>query len=176
MSPDDKLVVIVNGRGQVGKDTLCDYYGHLYPSRKYSAIEPIKKIARSCGWNGQKDEEGRKFLSDLKNLVTKYSDLPYKKIVLAYKRFLESDKKVWFLMIREPDEIERVKRYILDTGGHCATLLIRRADNERLWGNMADDGVYEYAYDYIFDNYAPLEAAQYDFICCMKAIIDDHLA
>ena len=171
MNNKPKLVIIVNGQGGVGKDTLCDYFIKCYPARKYSSIEPVKKLARSCKWDGSKSDRDRKFLSDLKVLLTEYNDLPFKYTIGAYENFLESDKAIWFVMVREPDEIEKLKRCIIDKyGGRCATLLIRRADILRQYGNMADDGVYDYHYDYIFDNYPPIEAAQYDFVCLIRNI------
>ena len=168
---ESKLAIIINGRGGVGKDTLCDYFIKCYPARKFSSIEPVKKIARACKWEGGKEEKDRKFLSDLKCLLSDYNDLPFNACISAYLNFLDSDKSIWFVMVREPDEIEKLKRTIQDKlGGRCATLLIRRPDVEKTWGNMADDNVEDYHYDYIFDNYPPIEAAQYDFVCLVREI------
>ena len=70
-----KLVIIVNGKPRAGKDTfaqLLNQYENVY---KISSIDKIKQIAIDCGWSGKKTEKDRKFLSDLKMLVSDYSDV-----------------------------------------------------------------------------------------------------
>ena len=62
----NKAVIIINGAGGVGKDTLCDAAATSYKTRNISTITPIKEIAAQCGWNGAKDNKSRKFLSDMK--------------------------------------------------------------------------------------------------------------
>ena len=58
----EKIVIIINGRGGVGKDTLCDLAAKHFKIKNISAITPIKEIAQNYGWNGQKDSKSRKFL------------------------------------------------------------------------------------------------------------------
>ena len=33
---------------------------------KISSVDKVKEIARIAGWNGEKDDKGRKLLADLK--------------------------------------------------------------------------------------------------------------
>ncbi|MBO5879339.1 MAG: hypothetical protein J6Q68_02150, partial [Clostridia bacterium] len=63
-----KLVMVINGAGGVGKDTLCDFASAHFSVMNISSITPIKEIAAMCGWNGEKSDKARKFLSDLKAL------------------------------------------------------------------------------------------------------------
>ena len=66
----DKIVVIVNGCGGVGKDTFCDLVGKYINCITVSSVHPIKESARHAGWNGEEDDKSRKFLSDLKDACT----------------------------------------------------------------------------------------------------------
>ena len=40
-----KLGIVINGRGGVGKDTLCDFAAKVYRTVNVSSVDPIKKIA-----------------------------------------------------------------------------------------------------------------------------------
>ena len=79
-----KIVIIINGNGGVGKDTLCDFASEKYTVTNISAITPIKNIAYQFGWRGEKDQKSRKFLADLKKTFIEYNDLPYRYLVGEY--------------------------------------------------------------------------------------------
>lgn len=157
-----KLVIIINGRGGVGKDTICEVVGRKYRTLNFSAIDPIKKIAIENGWNGEKNEKTRKFLADLKQLFVEFNDLPQKYLVSRYESFLKSDEEILFIHIREAEEIKKFKESI---GGNCVTLLIRgRDDIKKEWNNAADDEVENYKYDFYYENNKPLEEVENDFL------------
>ena len=42
----NKIVIIINGRGGVGKDTLCDFAAKHYKVENISSITPIKDLAK----------------------------------------------------------------------------------------------------------------------------------
>jgi hypothetical protein len=162
------MVVIVNGRGGVGKDTLCNSVGSVFRTASISSIDPIKKIAQEYGWKGEKDERSRKFLADLKQVFIDYNDLPTTYILRKYTRFLQNKKDILFVHIREGSEIDKLKKKIKIP---CVTILIR-SDREKGWGNTSDDNVEAYAYDIYFDNNKPLPQAKEAFMSmirtCMK--------
>ena len=56
-----KIVIIINGNGGAGKDTLCDFAGEVYDTMNISAITPIKEIAKANGWNGEKMQSPENF-------------------------------------------------------------------------------------------------------------------
>jgi hypothetical protein len=142
-----------------------------YRVKNVSSVTPIKEIAARCGWNGEKTDRARKFLSDLKALTVAYNDFPTNWVVEEYARFLESEDEVMFVHIREPEEIakfvSRVPRAI--------TLLIRggtrfrRAKKE--YGNASDDGVEKYRYDYVFYNDAPLDKTEAAFCAFLANVL-----
>lgn len=166
-----KLVVIINGNGGVGKDTLCDFAGQVYKVRNISAIEPIKKIAGEHGWKGEKDPKSRKFLADLKRAFVAYNDLPYRYLCQEYEAFLKTDEQILFVHIREGEEIEKFKRHVQLP---CVTMLItRRQASDVFWGNEADDQVNRYAYDYTYRNDKQLEEAQREFVQFLMRIYNE---
>ncbi|MBQ7377203.1 MAG: hypothetical protein IJW71_02640 [Clostridia bacterium] len=162
----EKTVLVINGGGGVGKDTLCNMAARHFKVRNISSITPIKKLARIAGWNGEKTDAARKFLADLKALTVAFNDYPTNWIVEEFKRFQSGRDEILFVHIREPEEIAK---FVSATGGVAKTLLVRggkRMEARRRdgYGNAADDGVENYAYDYYYVNEKPLYAAEKDFV------------
>ena len=158
-----KLVVVINGKGGVGKDAMCDALATAYKVKNISAITPIKEIAAQHGWKGEKDEKARRFLSELKPVFASYNDLPNRYLVDEYEKFLESDTQVLFVHIRENDQIGH---FVSSVHTPCITLLIRRKaiDELQQYGNESDDNVALYPYDCYFDNDLPYEESVKEFI------------
>lgn len=163
-----KTVIIINGNGGAGKDTLCDFAGEIYKVTNISAITPIKEIACQYGWQGEKDARSRKFLADLKKTFVEYNDLPFQYLTGEYEKFLEQDSEILFVHIREGEEIEKFKQYVEIP---CITLLIRRSGRPESWGNASDDNVENYQYDQIYYNDKTLEEAKADFGAFLQRIL-----
>ena len=157
----EKTVIVINGRGGVGKDTLCDAAATKYKVMNVSSITPIKNIALANGWDGGKDAKSRKFLSDLKQLFTEYNELPTTYLYNCYEEFMAGEDELMFVHIREPKEIGKFKSRIPT---RCVTLLVEREQMSADWGNASDDEVSQYAYDFIYQNNKPLGEAEADFI------------
>ena len=82
-------IVIVNGMPGCGKttfETYCKFHLGAY-CKIISTIDIIKQMARVGGWNGEKDPKSRKMLSDLKDLLTDWDDVPYKRVEKAVNEF-----------------------------------------------------------------------------------------
>ena len=157
-----KLVVVINGAGGVGKDTLCGFAAEEYRVRNVSSVDPIKELARMAGWEGEKTDRARKMLSDLKRLFTEYNDLPLRYIREQYEQFLKSDEQVMFVHIREPEEIAR---FVETAPEHIRTLLITNSNREpAVYGNVSDDNVALYQYDGTYDNKYSLEETKEIFL------------
>ncbi len=157
-----KLTLVINGRGGVGKDTLCEAAAARFRVKNISSITPIKALAAICGWQGEKTDRARRFLADLKALTAAYNDYPTKKITEEYRAFLEGGDEILFVHIREGAEI---RKFVDATGGAAKTLLVR-ADRRlpaHTYGNASDDEVENYPYDYYFANDDALEVAGESF-------------
>lgn len=166
-----KKVIVVNGKGGVGKDTLCDAVNKVYNCRMISSIDPIKQAAKIVGWDGQKDQRSRLFLSDLKRLVTEYNDYTNTYLVEKYEEFMKDDHTdILFVCIREAKSIDKFKASV-DTD--VDTLLIKRPEIDYdIIGNISDDKVFGYDYDYVFFNSLSLEEERRNFILFISEIVN----
>lgn len=167
-----KTVFVINGAGGVGKDTLCDLAAAHFKVYNVSSIDPIKEIAAMTGWKGEKTDKARRFLSDLKALTVGYNDYPTLWGKARFDEFMESDNEIMFFHIREAEEI---RKYVAATNGMARTLLIRGGDrmNKAHYGNVSDDEVENYEYDYYFVNDKPLEEAELLFCEFLKSVINE---
>ncbi len=169
-----KLVIIINGKGGVGKDTLCGFAAKAYKVKNVSAITPIKEIARQNGWKGEKDAKSRKLLADLKRVFIEYNDLPCRYLCEEYNDFLKSDEEIMFVHIRETEEIKKFREKVRIP---CITLLITRKQMQDIsWGNESDDNVIHYDYDFEYHNDGELKEAEKDFISFIKHILENSLS
>jgi tRNA uridine 5-carbamoylmethylation protein Kti12 len=153
-------VVVVNGRPGVGKTTfeqmcqdicypLAEQVG-FSPERPLavsicSTVDFVKHIATICGWDGTKTLENRKFLSDLKDLLTTWGDIPFKTIQESAEMLAIDCKVDWILFVdcREPAEIQKLKERL-----NATTVIIRREEVEgNEVSNHADAQVFNYTYD-----------------------------
>ena len=142
-----KQIIIINGTGGSGKDTFvefCSKYGKVV---NFSSIDKVKEIAKLIGWDGQKTEKDRKFLSDLKKLTTKYNDMAFNSIKDMTIQFENSDNEMLFIHIREPEEISRAAETF-----NAKTLLVKRVGLANIETNYSDANVDNYSYDYIIEN------------------------
>lgn len=148
-------ILIVNGAPRSGKDLFCEYAFINRPMiYAFSTIDRVKQVALFAGWSGEKDEKGRKFLSDLKDAMTEYHDIPYTYTIEAIHNEIDKLKKesdstdaIFIVQSREPKDIQRwVEQH------NAKTLFIYREGLNRTWNNHADDEVSDYEYDYYLNN------------------------
>lgn len=181
----NKQIFIINGSGGVGKDKFVELVTNLsyellgetsdkkarcyYKTtevKNYSSVSKIKEIAKIIGWNGEKTEKDRKFLSDLKLLTTEYNDMPLNDMKKYANIFMNGDRnssvngelrpdRILFLHIREPIEIEKAVKAFEEY--NAKTILVKRDSVEHITSNMADENVYNYDYDIIIENNSTLE-------------------
>lgn len=157
-----KKVFVVNGSGRTGKDTMCDIVRDKFTSFKnnfvvmnISSVDKVKFAAKELGWDGvSKTDKDRKFLSDLKDLCTKYNDSPFNYVSYQIEHFMKSDMNgVLFIHIREPEEIRKLtNKYTF-----IETILVTNKNVESIDTNHADREVENYDYDYHFSNDGTLE-------------------
>lgn len=152
-------IYVVNGAPGAGKTTFEKNIEKITGDRFcyiLSTITPVKEIAKNVGWDGTKDLKNRKFLSDLKDLLTEWNDYPFKYICEEVKRIENSwleygvspKSIVFFIDCREPKEIKKLCDEL-----DAKSLLIRRASAENLeTSNHADEEVLNYNYDIVIEN------------------------
>lgn len=152
-----KRIFVINGMAQSGKDTFISMVARKIAVKNYSSVMCIKEVALSLGWNGNKDERSRKFLSDMKRLSSEYNDFPYHKICEAIEEFYGDEiNEVLFIHIREPEEITRIK---IDYP-EIQTILIVNRNVGHITSNESDSNVYNYEYDIVYHNEGTLRDLQ----------------
>lgn len=147
-------VIILNGRGGVGKDTFVSLCNKYIRCIHISSITPIKDIAKSIGWSGDKTEKDRKFLSDLKDLITDYNNAPYRYVQTQISQFYFAypEDTLLFIDIREPVEISKVMQY-----NECISCLITNSRIPLITTNHADRDAENYNYDYTVENNSSID-------------------
>lgn len=61
------MIVGLCGRMGSGKDVVGQYLVHKHQYTRYAFADALKQLALYAGWNGVKDEPGRKLLQELGN-------------------------------------------------------------------------------------------------------------
>lgn len=150
-----KKIYITNGSGTSGKDTFAKMLSKYITVHKYSSINLVKAMLRFAGVDiDEKTEELRLLLSDIKDRLTRYSDVPFKDVEEVVDNFKNGiiDAEVLLIDIREPEEIARA----VEVFG-AETILIKNPNVEKIKSNHADANVDNYNYDYIIENDGTLE-------------------
>ena len=71
------MIIIINGQGRSGKDTVCEYIKEIVVNVTYiSTIDKVRVAGSLLGCYG-KTIEDRQFLHDLKMLASKYYNHSY---------------------------------------------------------------------------------------------------
>lgn len=158
-------IIIINGSGGCGKSTFVELCQKNYPNvLNISSVDFVKEVATYCGWDGTKDDVNREFLSDLKDVLTKWNDVPLKKMLEIIDT---NEDKVIFFHIREPYEISK----FVDTVD-AKTVQIKRKGIKR-FNNHADLNVDFYSYDYTIYNDGSLEDLENEAVLFMKEVLNN---
>lgn len=155
-------IIIINGVPASGKTTFVEFTkDSKYQVYNFSMIDYVKEKAKLLGWDGIKDEKGRKFLSNIKDSLTEYDDIPFKKVIeeiqtvlYKYDQFEQpTDNLVFFVHSREPEDIQKWKELT-----NAKTLFLRRPAAEDVeHNNHADRNVFDFDYDYVYSNEGSLK-------------------
>lgn len=159
-------VVIINGKAGVGKDAFVEMCKDVLSAAcclNISTVDFVKEVAAYCGWDGAKTPESRKFLSDLKRILTEWNEVPLKKICQEVRAWQgiwigsgDYHKAVVFIHCREPKEIDKLVYQFHQY--NPVTLLIRREAAESVEQiNDSDNSVLNYSYNYVVRNEGTLD-------------------
>ena len=162
-----KQIFIINGVPKAGKDTLIEQSAKdlQFNVVNTSTIDMVKDLASSYDlWDGAtKTDAARNMLSELKRVITKYSNSITDYICKQALLFLaDNSAGVMFIHCREPEEIGKLKDaiYARCSNFEARTLVVRRDEAEKeVYGNDSDTNVLRYDYDIEFYNNNPLEVS-----------------
>lgn len=139
----EKIVLIVNGNPGSGKSTFQKIIQSKVNSIIYSSIDYVKDVYTTYfGWNGEKREVNRKFLSDMKHFLIAETNLIDEVLTDKYNEFLTSDSRILMIDIREADEIKKYAQKF-----NAKTLLITNPRSKTILSNNSDNQVLDYPYD-----------------------------
>lgn len=148
-----RKLIVVSGKPNSGKDTFIKkcitelLETHDVMSIHQSSIDVVKKCAKTLGWNGEKDDKGRQFLSELKQLAIWYNDFSFNHIKQLYEKYKKHSVMV-FTQVREPSEIDKLKKYY---GDECITVLIKSRKSIPA-KNLSDINCENYPFDFVVNN------------------------
>lgn len=166
-------IVIVNGRGGAGKTSFEKMVIEIAAARNktvkiVSTIDYVKTCAKEMGWDGGKTKEDRRFLSDLKDALTRWKDKPYQQVKKLLEKAEHESVDMIFVDCREPEEIQR----FVDEFG-ALTLLVQRGEFIQIIGNHADDNVLNYQYDITIDNSRGLHELMQEATIFVETFIEE---
>lgn len=143
-------MIMVNGYPGMGKTLFAEYCDKILKEKfeycyilKTSVVDPIKKICSRMGWNGTKDDKGRKFLADVKDALDSYNNFTFENI------------DEWAKMPYDFIFIDARSGYDLDYAKEkygAITVLIQQDKDIENYSNHADTEVEDYVYDYYIKN------------------------
>ena len=108
-------VVLLIGKAGVGKDEAYKCIKEIYPTaERYAFAVRLKVFAREMGWDGRKDERGRKLLQGIGQTVRAYNEDFW---AVRVVRAIEHDQPDIAVITdcRFPNEIKFVKAFFRDT-------------------------------------------------------------
>ena len=143
-------IIVINGMGGVGKSTFISLCHEIDPRViETSTVDFVKEIALQAGWDGVKDQKGRRFLSDIKDALERYDDVPNKKI----DEFIQSHPdNIMVVNAREPHNIEYYQNKY-----NARAVIVTNPNTVKIQGNHADENVDNYDYDVVINNSGTLE-------------------
>ena len=161
------IFVATNGYPRSGKDSFCQFCLECVKQKNdtgdiYSTITTCMKVAKIMGWGGDKDRISRAMLSELKDVYTKYFDGTFYEMVslIQVSQELPIDKyNIIFAMIREPDEIRKIKAYCDNNNIFFQSLLLTHR-GERNHTSHSDKNVENFDYDTTLANGDSIKALE----------------
>lgn len=150
-----KNIFIINGMGGSGKNTFVDCINEVVPTLHISIVDPVKEIASTLGWTGNKSDADRKFLYELKQALDNYKDSNYgwiREQVELFDKGKLAPYKVLCIDMREEHQVERARK---DFGAKI--VLVKRSGVKDITTNPADANVYKINYDITVDNSGSLD-------------------
>lgn len=163
-------IIAINGPPRSGKNTFVDFCEDvdlgLYVSQ-ISSVDHVKHLATTWGWDGSKTPRNRQHLSNLKDMLEEWGDIPNKKIEEYISRLsFFNTPQILFVHVREPHNIQQLK-----TKYNAITILVVNSRVEQETSNHADEDVYCFEYDYVIDNNGDLDRLKESAETFMKLFV-----
>lgn len=191
------MVVILNGPGGSGKDTLYEMIKDYMPNKNevlrvstvdlvYDAMEVLFSTETRgdvLAGKEQKEDAYRQLMHEVKMSWTKYCDGPTQYIVDYYNNIVRNVSirdiqpvKLVFTMLREPEEIVKLKEHFNKSGIIVLTMYIFGRTSPTDYQNDCDANVNNlpegFSYDVEIDNSGDLDTLKIAAATIAKALSD----
>lgn len=153
-----KTVIVVNGPPRAGKDTAIRFMRNILQNdlametHEYSSIDPVKMMLRDYVDLNAKTEADRRLLSVVGDALEEHSAYRTNQCMWQIETFFEGTEGVFFLHIREPVLIARLRGRCQSAGIKFVTVLLDSVRAEAVTSNPSDAGVRDYHYDVYLRN------------------------
>lgn len=142
-----KVIILINGVARSGKDTFAEYLQkHLSENTdNRSTIQPnacgVKNVASKVyGWNGEKDEKGRKLLIDITNTGYSYDPVFWEKYAVEHLRRFEHMWNTFFNYVIVPDfRYKNTYDFYTKKGYKVFAIHITRPNHDNKLGELKND-------------------------------------
>jgi len=149
------ILIGLAGRARVGKTTTAEYLTKKYGFKEFFFSEYVKQVAEFGGWNGLKDERGRRFLQHLGDTMREYDKEIFIKQVTGkinyYDQICKSkgeEAKIVISDVRLMDEIVALKYT-----GATLWFIKRTVDTTTIPAHSTEQLTEQsFNFNYVFDN------------------------
>lgn len=106
------MIIVISSRlPQQGKDTAVEYLRKQYGTVRVAFADKLKELCKAGGWNGEKDEAGRKLLIDIGTSFRKYNENTWVDLAICdIKKLIKEGHSVAISDCRFLNEIEHIKK------------------------------------------------------------------
>ena len=180
-------VILISGKAGVGKTTAARYIQEYLHSEVtgYSYITHfatgVKKLAFIMGWNGQKDEKGRKLLQEVGNLGRCYRGDAWVDFMIRHLQGTVPGELLDVIIVddwRFPNESfyffkrkDEYKVFTISVKSPPERELLRGTEE---WEDISETSLDNYkGFNYIVGNYGTMEVFEYDVINVLLDIIEE---
>lgn len=178
-------VILISGRAGVGKTTVGEAIQTYLSNEvtKYSYITHfaigVKMVAYLMGWDGKKNEIGRKLLQDIGNFGREYSKDAWVNFMIKHLNETIPEELLDIIIVddwRFPSEagyfLERSEKYNVFTINIKSTSDREILRGTREWKDISETSLENYKnFDYILQNYNSLEDFEHEIIDVLLDII-----
>lgn len=156
------ILIGMCGLARTGKDTVSDFLVKKHGFKKLSFALYVKDVAELAGWDGRKDERGRRLLQRLGDVMREYDQDCVTKNLGAR---IEIYNQVCFPVGREPRVVVSDVRLLSEvewirTNGGSVWLILRNTDRASVPEHSTEkaDTFDRSLFDVVLENNADFEA------------------
>ena len=149
------ILIGISGRAQTGKSTSASYLTKKYGFKEFFFSEYVKQVAEVGGWNGLKDERGRRYLQHLGDTMREYNESIFideiRSKIITYKLMCEDTNKEPRIVISDVRLVSEINA--LKVLGASMWFIKRNVDISNIPTHSTEQLTEDsFKFDYVFDN------------------------